>query len=70
MDHLSFRCSLLLIFSLLIHSLEGAVELSNFLPYGPSTGDSRVPTGDDNSAGPISFRLPFPFLKSGKRLRL
>ena len=64
MGHLLFRCSLLLISLLIIlHSLEGAVELSNFLPYGLSAGDTRVPTGDDNSAGPISFRLPFPFFE-------
>ena len=64
MGHFSLRLTLLL-FSLIviIRSSESAVGLSDFLPYGISVGDTRVPTGDDNSAGPVSLGFTFPFFE-------
>ena len=62
MGHLPLGLTILL-YSLIviIRSSKCAVSLSNFLPYGTSVGDTRVPTGDDNSAGPVSLGLAFPF---------
>ncbi|XP_028416696.1 uncharacterized protein LOC114540886 [Dendronephthya gigantea] len=37
------------------------IELRDFFPYGPSNGDTSVPTNDDGSSGLVNIAFPFPF---------
>lgn len=54
----------ILIWLSIAHQFNAAVPVSSFLPFGLNVGDTRVPTGDDNSAGPVSLRTAFPFFSN------